>query len=106
LRGAGRGYLMRKNRDSEISVLNKHRNDQTRRRESWHHNRHRTLLSRDGLHIPGGLDFVRTNRMERQARRRRSRKLLYLRIVSTFREFRDIGIEFIDFGLGLFRITR
>jgi len=104
-RGAGRGYLVRRNRNSGVSALNRHRNNQTRRRESHRHNRRRALLSRDGLHIPGGLDFVRTNRTKRKARRRRSWKLLHLRIIGTFREFRDIGIEFIDFRLGLFRIT-
>jgi len=103
-RGAGRGYLARRNRDSGVSVPNRHRNDQTRRRGSQRHNRHRTLLSRDGLHILGDLDFARTNRTKREVRRRR-RKLLYLRIVNTFRGFRDIKIEFVDFGLGLFRIT-
>jgi len=101
-RGARREYLARRNRNSRVSALNRHRNNQTRRRGSWHHNRCRTLLLRDGLHILGGLDFARMNRTERQARRR-SRKLLYLRIVSTFREFKDIGIEFVDFGLRLFR---
>ena len=104
-RGTRREYLARRNKDSGVSALNRHRNDQTRRRGSQHHNRCRTLLSRDGLHITGGLDFARTNRTKREARRRRSQKLLYLRIINTFKGFRDIRIEFVDFGLRHFRIT-
>jgi len=105
-RGAGRRYLARRDRYSGVSALNRHRNNQTRRKGSQCHNRCKTFLSRDRLHIPGGLDFARTNRMEKQARRRRSWKLFHLRIVSSFKRFRDIRIEFVDFGLRFFRITR